>query len=119
MTSKLELPCNTGRRLTISRRKLRLLGLGKELSVISVEGAIGSITWDRLQEVTKKDKVVARLTEGIQRRIPYCSNVMIPRQYHKYSYGPSWLSWMELCATKTGWLYRMIYREWFWERCIL
>ena len=42
----------------------------KELSVNSMEGSIGMITWHRLQEATKEDKVLARLMEDIQQGIP-------------------------------------------------
>ena len=59
------------------------------LSVNSVEGSIGMITWHKLQEATKGDKVLARLTEDIQRGIPDSSNDMLPevRQYHRYRHG--------------------------------
>merc|ERR1719431_1699126 len=60
-----------------------------ELSVNSMEGSIGMITWHRLQEATKEDKVLARLVEDIQRGIPDSSNDMLPdaRQNHKYRHG--------------------------------
>ena len=61
----------------------------QELSVNSMEGSIGMITWHRLQDATKEDKVLARLMEDIQRGIPDSSNDMIPqvREYHKYRHG--------------------------------
>ena len=60
-----------------------------ELSVHSVEGSTGMITWHMLQEATKEDKVLARLGEDIQRGIPESSNDMVPevKQYHKYRHG--------------------------------
>ena len=60
-----------------------------ELSVNSMEGSIGMITWQRLQEATKEDKILARLMEDIQRGLPDSSNDMIPevRPYHKYRHG--------------------------------
>ena len=60
-----------------------------ELSVNSMEGSIGMITWHRLQEATKEDKVLARLMQDIQRGIPDSSNDMIPevRPYHRYRHG--------------------------------
>ena len=60
-----------------------------ELSVHSVEGSTGMITWHMLQEATREDKVLARLGEDIQRGIPESSNDMVPevKQYHKYRHG--------------------------------
>ena len=42
-----------------------------------------------MQEATKEDKILVRLTEDIQRGIPDSSHDMIPevRQYHKYRHG--------------------------------
>ena len=65
------------------------LGVHWELSVNSMEGSIGMVTLDRLQEATRGDKVLAQLAEDIQWGIPDSSNDMIPEvwQYHQFRHG--------------------------------
>ena len=60
-----------------------------KLSVNSVENSVEMITWDRLQQATKEDKILARLMEDIERGIPDNSNDMGSevREFHKFRHG--------------------------------
>ena len=71
-----------------SMHAMMIAGLMK-LSVNSVENSVEMITWDRLQQATKEDKILARLMEDIERGIPDNSNDMVPevREFHKFRHG--------------------------------
>ena len=71
-----------------SMHALVIAGLMK-LSINFVGNLVEMITWNRLQQATKEDKILARLMEDIERGIPDNSNDMglEVREFHKFRHG--------------------------------
>ena len=62
---------------------------GQRLGVMSVEAQPSVITWTKLQDATREDKVLTKLIEVIQRGMPDSSNELLKevRDFHKYRHG--------------------------------